>query len=123
MKVEFKNIKDTIQSLKIGKYQLILDLNKGGVYVSDRMLKDCKCVCKFEILKDTKKHKQEIGREVKKAYKELKMITYTRAKNEYGEELLNGLTYVECDNPYYKCASPMKLYYKDCLEYLKNKIN
>lgn len=121
MKVEYNNIKETIQSLKIGKYKLILDLNKGIVYVSDRMLKNTKCLCKFEILKDTKQHKQEIGREVNKVYKELEMITYTRAKNEYGKELLNGVSYIEFDNPYYKCASPMKLYFKECLDYLKNK--
>lgn len=35
MKVEYENIKETIQSLKMGKYKLILDLNKGIVYVAD----------------------------------------------------------------------------------------
>lgn len=121
MKVEYNNIKASIQSLKIGKYKLILDLNKDIVYIADRMLKDCKCLYEFEILKDTKQHKQEIGREVNKVYKELEKITYTRAKNEYGIELLNGVSYIEVDNPHFKSSSPMKLYFKDCLEYLKNK--
>lgn len=117
MKVEYNNIKETIQSLKIGKYKLILDLNKGLVYVSDRMLKNTKCLCKFEILKDTKQHKQEIGREVDKVYRSLRKIFYTTAKKEYGEDLLSRVCCIGVDNP----SIMGGLYFRECLEYLKNK--
>lgn len=47
------------------------------------------------------------------------LICYTTLKKEYGEENAKSIQpLLEVDNPYYKCAVPMRLYDREVVEHI-----
>lgn len=69
--------------------------------------------------KNVSEKASQIYQIVKKYEKESEcLISYARAKSEYGKKNVTDKAFVALvDNPFYKCAAPMRLYDKNVIEY------
>jgi hypothetical protein len=106
-------------------YKIAID-NRNGNIVFIRRNTQCKYYniigsVDLSSLKPTKKSvllKATEIHNVISAYNKTCYITYTRAVSEYGKKNVIDSAFVkEVENPYYKSASPMRLYDKNVLAY------
>ena len=112
---------------KVKKFCVTLDLSDGIILIGEEIPKgdQYKGLGEVQIVsnKETKKNIAHIATEVSKIIRAYNgYITLGRAKKEYGKDMDIEVGFIkEVDNPYYKCAAPMRLYDKNVLEYYKNK--
>lgn len=107
-----------------GCYKIVAVNHTGKLYFvpgSTRM-KNIEVLYKFTLKSNLdKKAQQEIKNNILNTidnYNKGTFICYTRACSKYGKKNVTDYSLImEVDNPYYKCAAPMRIYDKKMIEY------
>ena len=115
---------DEIRALQNGKsYQLIFDTSANEIYIANRGIVSTNQIHLIDVykptdLKQTKKDTHKFTMSIKNKLKdEVKLICHSTVAKRYGKKFADGIKpYTYKDNPYYKCASPMKLYIEKAVD-------
>ena len=103
--------KENVQSLSAGNYQVVFDVTENDYIITKRGKVNSEQIwaMDFTVKTETFKEATAINREFKA--NQLKLVCYTTVKSMCGKKMADEMpVFVEVDNPYYKCASSMKLY-------------
>ncbi|MBO4851970.1 MAG: hypothetical protein J5529_13885 [Prevotella sp.] len=109
-------------------YHIMID-NRNGCVVLIHCTKKSKYYNKIGMvdtrkIKPTIKNVNAVASKIRKdinTYNKTCLISYNRAVSVYGKKKVTDIAFVkEVDNPYYKCAAPMRLYDKNVIEYYIN---
>lgn len=112
--------KDELMNLPLGDYKVVIDLKNDSVLVTNgRMRGSWMKIADIEVIKDTKKAREDAAREVRRAVDKLEKMCKSTVIKTYGKEIAEKApVWQYVDNPYYKCSPQMQLYIKESMNYL-----
>lgn len=120
IQISYQWCKDELMNLPLGKYNVVIDLNKDDVIITDkRTRKGWLKLGAVNVSRDTKKARQDVARDVRGLVDKLEIVCKSTVKKTYGKDIAEAApVWLYVDNPYYKCSNPMQLYLLPSIQYL-----